>query len=64
MAFNLGRNGINDGIWAGLGMIFRLKIKTTTTTKMDNAATKRNINLSVMLFKRVKIKESRYKMFS
>ena len=49
MALSLGKKDTNSGITAGFGITLRLKIKTTTNTKMDTAATKRNINLSVIL---------------
>ena len=48
IALSLGKKDTNSGITAGFGITLRLKIKTTTNTKMDTAATKRNINLSVI----------------
>ena len=49
IAFSLGKNGVNDGIKSSPGITFRLRSNTTTNTKIDTAATKRNINLSVMI---------------
>src|SRR3569833_1224811 len=48
MALSFGKNGVKAGITAGPGISFRFKISTTTNTNMDMAATKRNMNLSVM----------------
>jgi len=58
MALSLGKKDTNDGVTAGLGITFKLKTKTTTNTKMDTAATNRNINLSVIF---LKIQEARIK---
>ena len=49
IAFSLGRKGVNDGVTAGIGKTLELSINTTVNTKMDIPATKRNINLSVMI---------------
>jgi hypothetical protein len=57
IALSFGKNIENDGITAGLGRILRLSINTTRNTNKDTAATKRNINLSV-IFIRIRIKNS------
>jgi hypothetical protein len=50
IALSFGKKIVNDGTTAGLGSILRLKTNTSKHTNMDTAATKRNINLSVILF--------------
>jgi len=49
MALSFGKKMAKDGTTAGLGNILRLSTNTTTKTNTDTAATKRNINLSVMV---------------
>ena len=48
-AFINGRKCVKVGTTAGAGMICLFKIKTTAKTKIDMAATNRNINLSVII---------------
>jgi len=48
IALKKGNKWVNDGIVAGPGIIFLLRITTTANTKTETAATKRNINLSVI----------------
>jgi hypothetical protein len=57
MALSFGRYNVNEGVTSGTGKIFLLRITTTANTNMDTAATKRNINLSV-IFIRIGIKNS------
>jgi len=66
MALSFGRYGVKAGITTGAGMILRFKMITTTNTKIEIAATKRNINLSVMFFEEeagIKMQKSRFGIF-
>jgi hypothetical protein len=49
MALSLGKKIAKDGTTAGLGSTLRLNTNTTKNTNIDTAATKRNMNLSVIL---------------
>jgi hypothetical protein len=50
IAFSLGRYITNEGTIAGAGIRCLFKMITTKNTNTDIAATKRNINLSVIIF--------------
>lgn len=51
MALSKGNKCVNDGVTSGVGNILRLSITTTANTNTDMAATKRNINLSVIFLR-------------
>ena len=56
MAFSFGKKGVNDGVTVGTGKIFLLRIRTIKKTPTETAATKRNINLSVITVSAINIK--------
>lgn len=56
MALSIGKYSVKEGATAGPGIKCLFKIKTTIITNMVMAATKRNINLSV-IFERLVIKD-------
>ena|ERR1700761_6001868 len=51
IALSIGKYGVNDGGVAGPGIMCRFSTITTNITKTVTTATKRNMNLSVMVEK-------------